>query len=361
MNRTVRVDLGERSYDIHIGRGLDAVLASTGSGVTALLVSDSNVDPLYGSVTAEALTSRGFHVERVVVPAGEGSKSLDCLQTLFDHALAGHLDRSSVVVALGGGVVGDLAGFAAGTFLRGVKFLQMPTSLLAMVDSSVGGKTGVNLPQGKNLAGVFYQPIEVAIDLDTLQTLPAREYISGLAEVVKYGVIWDAAFFDMLESHVEPLLARDPDVLATVVARCCEIKAEVVSMDERESGVRAILNFGHTLGHAIENVCGYGALLHGEAISIGMAYAAELSCRSKNLCRDDRDRIIGLLVALGLPVSRDQLADSVTWAALREAMASDKKARRATPTFVLVEKMGSVVFKCEASDAVLGESFEAMP
>jgi 3-dehydroquinate synthase len=360
MSRTVHVNLGERGYDIHIGQGLDSVLESNGSGAAALLVSDSNVAPLYADACAEALVARDFAVERAVVPAGEASKSLDCTKTLFDHALAGHLDRSSFIVALGGGVVGDLAGFAAGTYLRGVKLLQVPTSLLAMVDSSVGGKTGVNLPQGKNLVGVFYQPIEVAIDLGTLRTLPEREYLSGMAEVVKYGVIWDAKLFRSLEEQAKALRARDPNVLERIVARCCEIKAEVVAMDERESGVRAILNYGHTLGHAIENVSGYGRLLHGEAVAIGMAYAGELSCRCQGFGRDDCDRVVRLLEALGLPSGREVLDDSVTWEALREAMAADKKARRAVPTFVLAERIGSVMFNCVVQDDVLESTFRAM-
>jgi len=355
------VNLGERGYDIHIGLGLESVLESGGGGTTALLVSDTNVDPLYGDLCAGLLGERDFRVERAVVPAGEASKSLDCTKTLFDHALAGHLDRSSVIVALGGGVVGDLAGFAAGTYLRGVKLLQVPTSLLAMVDSSVGGKTGVNLPQGKNLVGVFYQPIEVAIDLGTLRTLPEREYLSGMAEVVKYGVIWDATLFRSLEENVKALRERDPEILESTVARCCEIKAEVVAMDERESGVRAILNYGHTLGHAIENVSGYGRLLHGEAVAIGMAYAGELSCRSQGFKREECDRVNRLLLELGLPCARGVLEDSVTWEALREAMAADKKARWAIPTFVLAERIGSVMFNCAVGEDVLKEAFEAMP
>ncbi len=360
MSRTVHVNLGERGYDIHIGLGLESVLESTGGGATALLVSDSNVDPLYGDACARLLTERDFRVERAVVPAGEASKSLDCTKTIFDRALEGRLDRHSVVVALGGGVVGDLAGFAAGTYLRGVKLLQVPTSLLAMVDSSVGGKTGVNLPQGKNLVGVFYQPIEVAIDLGTLRTLPEREYLSGMAEVIKYGVIWDATLFRSLEEQAKALRARDPEVLERVVARCCEIKAEVVAMDERESGVRAILNYGHTLGHAIENISGYGRLLHGEAVAIGMAYAGELSCRFHGFDREESNRVNRLLDALGLPCGCGQLEEFVKWAALREAMSADKKARSAVPTFVLAERIGSVVFNCVVPDDVLETAFDAM-
>ena len=358
MARTVHVDLDERGYDINIGRGLDSVLSLAGAGGSVLLVSDSNVDPLYGDSCASILTARGFQVVRATVPAGERAKSLDCVKGLFDKALAGRLDRSSLVVALGGGVVGDLSGFVAGTYLRGVTFLQLPTSLLAMVDSSVGGKTGVNLEQGKNLVGVFYQPVEVAIDLDTLQTLPEREYLSGIAEIVKYGVIWDAEFFEQLEAQLPQLLARDADVLESVVARCCEIKAEVVSVDERETGVRAILNFGHTLGHAIENVSGYGELLHGEAVSIGMAYACELSVKVKGFDQHECDRVRLLLKQLGLPVDRSQLSETVTWSALRDAMASDKKAHAAIPTFVLASGMGAVAFDCDVSEVSLKETFE---
>jgi 3-dehydroquinate synthase len=360
MSRMVHVNLGERGYDINIGRGLSSVVRSSSDGVTVLLVSDSNVDPLYGDACADVLESLGFTVSRAVIPAGETSKSLECANRLFDQALAARLDRRSVIVALGGGVVGDLAGFVAGTYLRGVRLLQIPTSLLAMVDSSVGGKTGVNLPQGKNLVGVFYQPIEVAIDLDTLGTLPEREYLSGMAEVVKYGVIWDATLFRLLEEHVDALRARDPDVLETVVARCCEIKAEVVALDERESGVRAILNYGHTLGHAIENASGYGELLHGEAVAIGMAYAGAVSCRCHGFDVAASVRVNRLLADLGLPIGKGRLPTSVTWESLRDAMAADKKARRAIPTFVLAEKIGSVVFNCEVPEAVLEGAFRDM-
>jgi len=358
MTKRVRVELGERGYDINIGRSLADLLGVDGSGVSALLVSDSNVDPLYGDSCEAVLDAHGFSVARIVVPAGEATKSLDSAKKLFDAALAAKLDRSSYIVALGGGVVGDLAGFAAATYLRGVKLLQLPTSLLAMVDSSVGGKTAVNLPQGKNLVGVFYQPQEVCIDLDSLKTLPEREYISGMAEIVKYGVIWDAALFEMLEANVKQLCERDQDVLAEVVARCCEIKAEVVGMDERESGVRAILNYGHTLGHAIENICGYGELLHGEAIAVGMAYAGELSCRCSGLAESDSERINALLVNLGLSIDKSGLPDSITWSALREIMSADKKAQSAIPKFVLATGIGSVDFGCAVSEEILEDCWD---
>ena len=278
----VEVDLGERSYPIVIGRDFEG-LPEISAGTAVLLVSDTNVEPLYGESCAAMLEECGCKVTRIVVPAGESTKSMEHALQLYDAALAGQLDRKSYMVALGGGVVGDLTGFAAATYLRGINLIQVPTSLLAMVDSSVGGKTAVNLPQGKNLVGVFYQPHAVQINLDTLNTLPDREYFSGLAEVVKYGVIMDAAFFEFLEKHVAELLKRDYDILSKVVARCCEIKADVVRQDEKESGLRAILNYGHTLGHAIENRCGYGKLLHGEAVAVGMAYAALLSAQCHGL------------------------------------------------------------------------------
>jgi 3-dehydroquinate synthase len=349
----VNVDLGSRSYDITIGRKLAEVLVSDGAGCGALLVSDSNVDKLYGDECARIMAERGFRTARAVVPAGESSKSFEQAGRLYDAALAGQLDRGSYVVALGGGVVGDLAGFVAGTYLRGVRLIQVPTSLLAMVDSSVGGKTAVNLPQGKNLVGVFYQPQAVAVALDTLRSLPEREYISGLAEVVKYGVIFDAGFFCELEADAAQLRARDYAVLERVVGRCCEIKAEVVAADEREGGLRAILNYGHTLGHAIENAVGYGELLHGEAVALGMVYAGELSCRCTGLGAEAAERINRLLEDLGLPVSKSALPEGLEWEQLRKIMSADKKAHDAIPTFVLACEIGRVEFGCRVTEEVL--------
>jgi 3-dehydroquinate synthase len=276
------------------------------------------------------------------------------VEELYAKALSVGFDRRSVIVALGGGVVGDLAGFVAGTLLRGVRFIQVPTTLLAMVDSSVGGKTGVNLPQGKNLVGVFHQPVEVVADLDTLKTLPEREYLSGLAEVIKYGVIRDAAFFERLEARLDRLRARDADELEEVVARCCEIKAAVVSSDERETGERAILNFGHTLAHALENVGGYSRWLHGEAVAIGMAFAARLSEQQAGLPAADRQRIEAMLAALRLPVRVDQMA----WEAVRHAMQLDKKVWRRLPRFALAERLGHAVFGREVPEEILIQTFK---
>lgn len=358
MATTIQVKLAERSYPIHIGRGLDLVSGMGNMpGVRALVISDSNVDPLHGDAVCRKLEVKGVECVRAVVPAGEETKSLKWVGQLYAQAALAGMDRNAIIVALGGGMVGDLAGFVAATYLRGVRFVQVPTSLLALVDSSVGGKTGVNLEQGKNLVGAFYQPIEVDADLELLKTLPQREYVSGLAEVVKYGVIWDAAFFHQLEMHVAGLLKRDPSLLESVVARCCEIKAEVVAMDEREIGPRAILNFGHTLGHALEKVGGYGRWLHGEAVAMGMHYAAHLSVKAEGFSSADAARISALIEALGLPV-RPGAGANVNWPTLREAMQSDKKTLKKRPRFVLSRQLGAAVVGCEVEDSVLEEAWD---
>ncbi len=351
MAKTIKVNLGARSYDISIGSDLPIGGAlGNKSGVSALVVSDTNVAPLYMERCISLLEKRGITVFSAVVPAGELSKSLDSAAELYGNAVDAGLDRKSVIVALGGGVVGDLAGFVAATFLRGVKFLQVPTSLLAMVDSSVGGKTAVDLPQGKNLVGAFYQPIEVVVDLDSLDTLPEREYISGLGEVVKYGVIWDAELFDYFEQNIDAMLSRDKGVLLNIVKRCCEIKAEVVAEDEREGGLRAILNFGHTYAHALETVSGYDKWLHGEAVSLGMVYAAKLSATACGFSEDNVHRLISLLDKLGLPTSLDE---PPAWSKLRAAMDADKKTLNSVPHFVLAERMGKVVFGCDVEENTL--------
>lgn len=338
--RAVRVALGARSYDIRIGQGFADVLSGLGDYKRAVLVADSNTGPLYADAVGRVLSERGIAWSPLLVPAGEPSKSLAQVGVLLEAAVEAGLDRRCLVVALGGGVVGDLAGFVAAIYLRGVPFMQLPTSLLAMVDSAVGGKTGVNLPQGKNLVGAFYQPVQVGVNLDTLLTLPDREYRSGLAEVVKYGILHDAAFFAELERQVDAMLGRDPEVLQQVVARCCEIKADVVRQDEREGGLRAILNYGHTLGHALEAVLGYGQLLHGEAVAIGMIYANTLSERICGFPAADAERVKALLVRMGLPVSCADLP--LEWQSIRAAMATDKKASEQVPLFVLAQGLGRV-------------------
>ena len=355
MASRVKVDLGERSYDIVIGRGvldeLGTVCADLGLKATALIVSDSNVAPAYGDHCESALKAAGIQTSHATVPAGETSKSHDQLIYLYTSALDAGLDRSSFIVALGGGVVGDLGGYLAATYLRGIPCVQVPTTIVAMVDSAVGGKTGVNMPQGKNLIGSFWQPASVVADLATLHSLPPREYISGLAEVVKYGVIWDADFFAMLENRADDILERDESLLEEIIARCCEIKADVVRLDEREGGVRAILNYGHTVGHAIENVTRYGTYLHGEAISMGMVYAAGLSVLRQGFPKDHDRRLVSLLGSLGLPTTRPACA----WSDLRRAVAIDKKSVGQSPRFVLAETMGRVKIGCEVEDAVLEE------
>ncbi|HEX7061942.1 MAG TPA: 3-dehydroquinate synthase [Woeseiaceae bacterium] len=332
---TLDVALAERSYPILIGRGLLGAcdLAPHLAGRDCLVVSDATVAPLWLERLAPSL--RGARVETQVLPAGERHKSLAAAAAVID-ALAGmHAGRDATVVALGGGVVGDIAGFAAACYMRGIAHLQVPTTLLAQVDSSVGGKTGVNHPAGKNLIGAFHQPRAVLIDTDVLGTLAERELVAGLAEVIKHAVIADAAFFGWLEEHVDDLLARDPAALAHAIRRCCEIKAEVVAADEREAGRRALLNYGHTFAHAIENVQGYGAWLHGEAVAAGMVLAAELS----GVDATEVARLRALLTRAGLPVappegSRPKLA---------AAMRMDKKNLGGEIRFVLLERIGEAV------------------
>jgi 3-dehydroquinate synthase len=355
------VELGQRTYPIYIEREVLSRLGSlcreAGLAGRALLVSDHTVAGHYGAAAAAALQAAGYAVATVTVPPGETSKSHEQLLAVYDAALAGGLDRAAFIVALGGGVVGDLAGYAAATYLRGVAYVQAPTSLLAMVDSSVGGKTGVNLPQGKNLIGSFHQPALVLADTATLQTLSTREFCSGLAEVVKYGVIADPEILDRLEGTTPEALQQDDRGLAGLIRRSCEIKADVVRQDEREGGLRAVLNFGHTLGHAIEQVGGYGACLHGEAIAIGMVFAARLSERLKDFPADETERLIRVLRGLQLPVDRPDLP----WSALMAAMQRDKKKKAGTVGFVLAEKPGTVAIGCPVSDDVLEAVWNGMP
>jgi 3-dehydroquinate synthase len=342
--RTVEVSLGTRSYPIYIGQKVLSDLgrhcARLALGRRCAIVSDQNVAPLYSAAAAASLRQVGFEPVLVVVPAGEKSKCLKMVERCCEQLARHRLERSSFVVALGGGVVGDLAGFVAAAYLRGIGFVQAPTTLLAQVDSSVGGKVGVNLAAGKNLAGAFYQPRLVLCDLAALRTLPAREFRAGLAEVIKYGIIYDAALFGRLERDLPRLLRQDPAVLAQVVARCCEIKAEVVRQDETETGLRAILNFGHTIGHAIEAISGYGAYLHGEAISIGQVAAAKLSVRAAGFPAAGAERVEKLLSRAGLPVKINLSARRR--AALVEKMRLDKKVAGGEIKFVLARRLGQV-------------------
>jgi 3-dehydroquinate synthase len=342
----VKVELGNRSYDILIGRDLLADLGrrcqKLGLGSRCAIITDANVGRHYAKETQGLLEAAGFLTTLITIPAGEKSKSLKYVGACYDAMARHRLERKSFIVALGGGVVGDLAGFVASSYLRGIPFIQIPTTLLAQVDSSVGGKTGINLKAGKNLVGAFYQPRLVVCDLATLDTLPDREMRAGLAEVIKYGIIYDAPFFRRLEQQIGAALSRDPAVLAKIVARCCEIKADVVSQDETESGLRAILNFGHTIGHALEAISGYGKYLHGEAISIGQVYAARLSQKVLGLPPADVERIRSLLERAGLPVAARLNAGQKQ--KLLAAMKLDKKVSAGEIKFVLARQIGKVEF-----------------
>jgi 3-dehydroquinate synthase len=336
--------LGNRSYAIKIAPGLLQKLggecARLKLGQRCAIVTDTNVGKHFAKPVYESLVKAGFEPILVTVSSGEKSKRISVVEKCFDQLAAHRLERKSFIVALGGGVVGDLAGFVATTYLRGIDFVQVPTTLLAQVDSSVGGKTGVNLRAGKNLVGAFYQPKLVLCDLDTLKILPEREYISGVAEVVKYGIIYDAKLFGELERSLPEILKRDSKILSQIIARCCEIKAEVVSQDETEGGLRAILNFGHTIGHAIENSSGYGKFLHGEAIAIGQVAAARISEKALGLTKHEVERIKNLFERAGLPV-RIKL-DSAQRKKLFAAMKLDKKVSGGEIKFVLAEKIGKV-------------------
>jgi len=357
MNHDVHVDFGDRSYPIHIGSGnldsLGEACKTAGLKGKCLVVTDESVAPRYAGRAVQSLEKAGFKPALEILPAGETTKCQENLFRLYSRAAAHGLDRKCFMVALGGGVIGDLTGFAAASWLRGIRFVQVPTTLLSMVDSSVGGKTGINIPEGKNLVGAFHQPELVLIDLDTLKTLPPREFAAGMAEVVKYGIIWDADLFKTLELTASGLadFSCGADKLGAIISRCCEIKAEVVGLDEREGGLRAILNFGHTLAHAIENVAGYGEFLHGEAVSIGMIYAAHLSVALKELSVKESARIEKLLAGLALPVGVTGLA----WSDIRAAMTVDKKTVGGLTKFVLVDRIGHAEFGCEVPEGLLEE------
>ncbi len=317
------VALGERAYRIQIGTGLlqqPELLREVIAGRQALLLSNTTVAPLYAAQVEAAL--EGLRWQRLLLPDGEQHKSIESAQRVWQALAELGAQRNATLVALGGGVIGDLGGFAAACWMRGIDFIQLPTTLLAMVDSSVGGKTGVNLPQGKNLVGAFWQPRRVIADISTLRTLPEREYRAGLAEVVKYGAIGDLAFFDWLEAQVDPLNARDEETIAQAVLRSCAHKAAVVVRDERETGERALLNFGHTYGHALETIGDYRQWLHGEAVAIGMVLAAELSAFVGMAGNADTERLRDLLARLGLPTERPANA---TPARMVELMKLDKK------------------------------------
>jgi 3-dehydroquinate synthase len=337
---TVPIALADRSYEIHIGTGLlgaGAIFDSLPVAATAVIVSNTTVAPLYAQQLQTSLSSKYKQVHLVVLPDGEAFKNWETLNLVFDALLAHASDRKTVLFALGGGVVGDMTGFAAASYMRGVPFVQVPTTLLAQVDSSVGGKTGINHPMGKNMIGAFYQPLLVVCDLDVLQTLPDRELSAGLAEVIKYGPIADLQFLDWIEANMDALLSRDVKALAHAIQRSCEIKAWVVGQDERESGLRAILNFGHTFGHAIEAGLGYGKWLHGEAVGCGMVMAAELSCRLGLVDAALVRRLTDLIRKAGLPVVGPQLDARDNAGRYLELMRVDKKAENGEIRFVVID------------------------
>ena len=338
----LRVELGARSYPIHIGGGLldrADLFAPHVSSRRAAIVTNETVAPLYADRLEAALRGAGASCMRIVLPDGEAYKTWESLNAIYAALLAAQADRRTVLVALGGGVVGDLAGFAAATYQRGIAHVQVPTTLLAQVDSSVGGKTAINHPLGKNMIGAFHQPDAVVADTATLATLPPRELAAGLAEVVKYGAIHDLDFLAWIEAGVDRLERRDPEALERAIRRSCEIKAAIVAADEREAGARALLNFGHTFGHAIESAEGYGTLLHGEAVAAGMALAARLSARLGRVPQADADRLIALLQRLRLPVKAPKFPREV-WL---EFMGRDKKNEGGRITLILLDALGRAV------------------
>ncbi len=355
---TVPVALGNRSYQIVIGsellRRLGALCAELPLTRRTVIVTNPAVNRLYGAAAAASLRQAGFHVAIVEVPAGERAKSLRQAARLYRAFLHHRLDRRSAVIALGGGVIGDLTGYAAATYLRGLQLIQVPTTLLAQVDSSVGGKVAVNLPEGKNLIGAFYQPSLVVADIQTLQSLPPRQLRAGLAEVVKHGMIADPELFAYLEAHLDSVLRAEEEPLTFLVTRSCAIKARVVEQDEREEGMRAILNFGHTVGHALEAISGYQRLLHGEAVAIGMVVATTLSVR-RGLCEEEvLHRLRSLLVRIGLPITSSVDANS-----LLKTINYDKKVKNQVIHFVLTKGIGHVTLAAISGPRELGAALAA--
>jgi shikimate kinase/3-dehydroquinate synthase len=356
--RTLNVGLAERSYPIHIGSGLlkriDLLLLHIPKK-RAVIVTNTTVAPLYLAQLADGLSANGVRVQTITLPDGEQYKSGESLNTIYDALLSGRSERSTPLIALGGGVIGDITGYAAATYLRGVPFIQIPTTLLSQVDSSVGGKTGINHPLGKNMIGAFYQPRVVLADTDTLNTLPDKELRAGIAEVIKYGLIRDLPFLEWMEANIEKLLARDTAALQYAIARSCQNKAEVVGVDERESGERALLNLGHTFGHAIENGMGYGVWLHGEGVAAGTIMAADLSRRMGWLSDADAVRVRKLFERAGLPV----VAPKLGVAKYQELMGLDKKVADGQIRFVLLKALGDAVMTGEVPQALLEQTLES--
>jgi 3-dehydroquinate synthase len=356
--QTLNVGLAERSYLIHIGSGLLSrveLLLPHIPHKRTVIVSNTTVAPLYLQQLSEGLSANGVQVQSIILPDGEQYKSDDSLNSIYDALLSTRCERSTPLIALGGGVIGDITGYAAATYLRGVPFIQIPTTLLSQVDSSVGGKTGINHPLGKNMIGAFYQPSVVVADTSTLNTLPDKELRAGLAEVIKYGLIRDLPFLEWLETNIEKLLARDTVALQYAIARSCQNKAEVVGADERESGERALLNLGHTFGHAIENGMGYGVWLHGEGVAAGTIMAADLSQRLEWLSAEDLLRVRKLFVRTGLPVVGPKLGAEK----YLQLMGLDKKVADGKIRFVLLKSLGHAVITGDVPQALLEQTLEA--
>ena len=357
--REVKVDLGAKSYSIYIGYGLEKQLQEfvrqSVFSDRALLITDSHVGSLYGGKIKKLLDNAGLQTEIAQIPAGENSKSLSVAENLYTRAIELGLDRKSPIFALGGGVVGDLAGFIAATYMRGVPFVQLPTSLLAQVDSSVGGKVAVNHALGKNLIGAFYQPKAVFMDLDLLATLPKREIYTGLGEIIKYGIIYDKDFFQYLEQNQQAVLALAPEAATHIIARSCEIKAAVVSQDEQEAGLRRILNFGHTMAHAIEKETGYARYNHGEAVAVGIVGAADISERLKLISSAEKARVTALVKALNLPVQ----AEGCAVENLYQDIFHDKKTIGGKVNWVLMTEIGTVVSRNDVPEDVVKQAMKA--
>ncbi|MGQ9571232.1 MAG: 3-dehydroquinate synthase [Thermodesulfovibrionales bacterium] len=352
----VGVELGERSYDICIGNNiLDRIgsrLKSFKTSLRTAIISNPTVYKLYGKAVLNSINAAGFDVIPVIIPDGEKYKDISVVQNIYGELLKHRLDRASALVALGGGVIGDITGFVASTYMRGILYIQVPTTLLAQVDSSVGGKTGVNHKLGKNMIGTFWQPKLVWIDVATLNTLPKREFLSGIAEVIKYGVIWDSDLFDFLEKGKKKILKLDNRSLIHIIKRSCEIKAKIVSKDERESSLRSVLNYGHTIGHAIETATGYRKYLHGEAVAIGMCLEAELSKRFKFIGSDKVRRIKSLVESYGLP---SEMPADIDIKHILSSMELDKKAVSGELRFILPERIGKVRIHKGISERIIGE------
>lgn len=339
--KQIIVGLEDRSYPIWIGQGIWAALPEALGAVSfpdkVAIITNPTVGDLYCDKVSEVLSSNGREITVIRLPDGEEYKTIDTLQNIYDVLIERKFDRYCGIIALGGGVIGDTAGFAAATYLRGIPFVQIPTTLLSQVDSSVGGKTGVNHPQGKNLIGAFYQPKHVHIDVDVLATLSDREYAAGLAEVVKYGIIWDDEFFKWLEDNQDELLKRSSDELIHAIMISCQIKANVVENDEKEQGLRALLNLGHTFGHAVETLAGYGVIKHGEAVSIGMVMAAKLACKLGYCTSEEVDRVVALLKGFGLPIDPPDFSPDE----YLSVMQRDKKVKDGQVRLVLNHGIGS--------------------